>query len=128
MIDRTSKGSLWLRIVCAVAVLCLALVGPPVAARTVKAGPSMAAFALPDGTLPDLCLDGDDEPDHGDGHGKCLSCCLPTTFLLPSPDAHALAAPDLVSLGRMPAFAGALPVALRAGGFSARGPPSLLPA
>ncbi|SIR27727.1 hypothetical protein SAMN05880582_10959 [Rhizobium sp. RU20A] len=128
MIDRTSKGSLWLRIVCAVAVLCLALVWPPVAARTVKAGPSMAAFTLPDGTLPDLCLDGDDEPDHGGGHGKCLACCLPTTFLLPGPGPLALDGPDRISLGRMEAFAAAAPPPLSTGALSARGPPALLPA
>jgi hypothetical protein len=127
MIRRTSKASLWLRIVCALAVLCLSLVGQPVIARSIKAGPSEAAYMLPDGTIPDLCLDDADGSDHRDLHGKCLACCLPSTFLPPTPGVAAVGAPDLISLGRLTAFAAALPAVQRKGSLSARGPPSILP-
>lgn len=47
----------------------------------------MAAYVLPDGSLPDICLTGHDEPDGKGGtksHG-CQSCCLAAPVALPTP-------------------------------------------
>ncbi len=49
----------------------------------------MAAYVLPDGSLPDLCLAGHDAPD-GKGDSKshgCQTCCLAAPVALPTPQA-----------------------------------------
>lgn len=52
--------------------------------------PIEAAFMLPDGTMPDLCLpgqEGQDRQDHARQADDCLACRIGSQFLLPEPTA-----------------------------------------
>ncbi len=76
------------RILCALMFVVSVLVQPP-AGAAMPVAPGMAAYVLPDGSLPDLCLTGHDEPDGKGGsksHG-CQSCCLAAPVALPTPQA-----------------------------------------
>lgn len=76
------------RIFCALVFVVSALVQLP-AGAAMSAAPEMAAYVLPDGSLPDLCLSGHDDPD-GKGGTKvhrCQSCCLAAPVVLPTPQA-----------------------------------------
>ncbi|NOV15197.1 hypothetical protein E5S70_03685 [Ensifer adhaerens] len=88
------------RIFCALVFIVSALVQLP-AGAAMRAAPDMAAYVLPDGSLPDLCLAGHDDPD-GKGGTKahaCQSCCLAAPVLLPTPQAfHAKTAPTFLAL------------------------------
>lgn len=96
------------------------------AALAAAAGIDLSLYALPDGTLPDLCLTlhGDEPGGHG-GHQSphCPVCTLAKSLLAPAPEAIATAfayekaypAPELDSA----ALPGARPSAHRA-----RGPPA----
>ena len=44
----------------------------------------MASFVLPDGTLPDLCLTGEDDPGHYSA-SHCEACRIVSAVDLPSP-------------------------------------------
>lgn len=73
------------RIFCALVFVVSALAQPPASAA--MPAPEMAAYVLPDGSLPDLCLSGHDDPDGKGGtkaHG-CQSCCLAAPVVLPTP-------------------------------------------
>lgn len=80
--------NLAVRIFCALVFVVSALVQLP-AGAAMSAAPEMAAYVLPDGSLPDLCLTGHDDPDGKGGtkaHG-CQSCCLAAPVVLPTPQA-----------------------------------------
>lgn len=88
MLDRITGTARWLRIVCAAALLCIGFAHVP--PSTGQASPStldLAHYVLPDGTLPVLCLPGDDSGSGGDGGmGKgCAACRLSSAFALPPP-------------------------------------------
>ncbi|WP_457582585.1 hypothetical protein [Ensifer canadensis] len=88
------------RIFCALVFAVFALVQLP-AGAAMRAAPDMAAYVLPDGSLPDLCVTGHDDPDGKGGtkaHG-CQSCCLASPLLLPTPQAfHAKTASVFLAL------------------------------
>lgn len=75
---RSPISSLFVRLVAAMA---LALVAYGHAPRGATLG--LAAYALPDGSLPDFCLPGSDS-DQGERHG-CDACRLSSGGLLPCP-------------------------------------------
>ena len=77
-----------LRILCAVALLCVGFAHkPPVIGSATPPGipaSEIAQYTLPDGTVPTLCLptSGDDSHDHGSG---CEACRLTASIMLPPP-------------------------------------------
>ncbi|WP_394691829.1 hypothetical protein [Hoeflea sp.] len=78
----------WVRIICALALLMVAFAHQPPAVSVklpAYAGVDFAEYILPDGTLPDLCLTGE---DHGSHHGKsnhCEACRISASADLPLP-------------------------------------------
>lgn len=81
------------RILCAVALLCLGFAhkAPVLAAPGGIPLNEIAAYVLPDGTLPVLCItshdDGKSHP-HEDGRGTgCEACRLNASVILPAPPA-----------------------------------------
>lgn len=75
-----------LRILCAIALVCVAFAHKPVAAEAQPI--DLAAYTLPDGTVPVLCLPGSGGEDshksvwHGTG---CEACRLAASFILAVP-------------------------------------------
>lgn len=74
-----------LRILCAVALLFVGFAHQPASAAEPSAI-ELAQYVLPDGTMPDLCLN-----DHVDGKGKhvmpgkCEACRIAGAMLMPQP-------------------------------------------
>ncbi len=77
MLRACAKGWGW-RITAKLAVLALVLLGVPYGlAHQPTPPPDLAAFALPDGTLPTLCADVAGESDRdGEPANSCLIACL----------------------------------------------------
>lgn len=77
-----------LHILCAWALLLVGSIHQPPQARGVSGGFDAAAYVLPDGTVPELCLSGDGEEDRGAAiphrHG-CEACRLTALPDLPPP-------------------------------------------
>jgi hypothetical protein len=75
------------RMVCALALVFVAFAHQPIEARPANQI-DLAAYTLPDGTVPVLCLPGSDDKDqhksawHGTG---CEACRLSASFILPVP-------------------------------------------
>ncbi|OCW55681.1 hypothetical protein AWJ14_06645 [Hoeflea olei] len=79
------------RILCALSLMLVAFAHRPLALA--QNGPAfapaeIAAFALPDGTLPDLCLNGEDGPRHY-AATHCEACRIVSAVDLPVPFAGA---------------------------------------
>ncbi|MCO4317007.1 hypothetical protein M8997_007415 [Phyllobacterium sp. 21LDTY02-6] len=75
------------RILCALALVLVAFAHKPVAIAD-PAPIDLAAYALPDGTLPTLCLtdQGSDDDHKSSWHGTgCEACRLSASFILPVP-------------------------------------------
>lgn len=77
----------WVRIACALALLCVGLVHQPPVVPVHLSAADLAAFTLPDGTVPVLCLPAEDgEQQHHQQAGKpCEICRLSASVLLPAP-------------------------------------------
>lgn len=80
-----TSWALMLRILCAVALLSVGLAHEPVSAAPTLV--DLAAYTLPDGTIPDICID-----DMVDGKekihrpdGACEACRIGGAMLLPLP-------------------------------------------
>lgn len=85
MTGRMKRWAACLRILCAVALLSVGFAHQPVAA-SVPNGFELAEYVLPDGTMPDLCLDG--MVGGQDKHVaplKCEACRIGSAMLLPEP-------------------------------------------
>jgi len=114
------------RMLCALSLLLVAFAhNPPISAATASAyaDVNVADYLLPDGTLPDLCLDSEGSGKHA-GVGNCEACRIVSSVDLPSPfDGYVInrwiAAADLV----VPQDARFTRPALRPSA-SPRGPPS----
>ncbi|MCL8384224.1 hypothetical protein [Xanthobacter aminoxidans] len=101
--------------------LTLGFAHQPVALPSSEAPVDLAAYALPDGTLPDLCLNGADAGTVLKAH-PCDACVLtsaPGLAVAPQP---ALAAPDGRRIAHLPVGCERQP-AEQARGAQARGPP-----
>lgn len=93
MARRLSSWEAWVRVLCAIALLCIGLAHKPpvVFAASVPAG-DVAEYILPDGTLPVLCLPGQDDDGKAHSHdfapgSGCEACRLSASLLLPPPPA-----------------------------------------
>ncbi|NML75574.1 hypothetical protein HHL25_15685 [Rhizobium sp. S-51] len=88
---RTRMGT-WQLLTRALCVIALVAVGfahrAPTAAASKLSSAEVAALTLPDGSLPELCLPGQDDDgaqkDHL-GSGTCEACLISASVLLPSP-------------------------------------------
>ncbi|MDZ7603850.1 MAG: hypothetical protein U1A06_21010 [Hoeflea sp.] len=84
---RIKGGYGWLRMLCALSLLLVAFAHRPLAVESAPAisTADLAAYVLPDGTLPDLCLTGgDDGADHS-AATHCEACRIVSAVDLPSP-------------------------------------------
>ena len=125
---RILSGSGWLRLLCALSLLLVAFAHRPLdptAAGSTFASVDLAAFVLPDGSLPDLCLTGEVDGANHSAATHCEACRIVSAVDLPSPvDGYVvtrwLAAVELA----VPQDARLAYPALRPGA-SPRGPPSL---
>ncbi|AKI01404.1 hypothetical protein IMCC20628_02708 [Hoeflea sp. IMCC20628] len=123
---RVISSSGLVRMLCALSLLLVAFAHKPLissAAASAYAGVNVADYVLPDGTLPDLCLDGEGTGKHGVA-SPCEACRIVSSVDLPSPL-------DVFVINRR--IAPAEPVRARNIGFtppvlqssaSPRGPPS----
>lgn len=89
------------RIMCALALLCLGLAHkPPVLATAGIPLTEIAAYVLPDGTLPVLCVTShDDGKAHPHDEGRstgCEACRLNASVILPAPALVAFATVERV--------------------------------
>lgn len=85
-----SKSGL-VRLICALSLLLVAFAHKPLSASAAAvalqfayAGVDVAEFILPDGTLPDLCLEGEGSGEHS-GAGHCEACRIVSAAGLPVP-------------------------------------------
>ncbi len=72
---------------CALSLLLVAFAHQPLvtsAAVSAYAGVDVADYVLPDGTLPDICLDGRDDGHHS-ASKHCEACRIVSSVDLPSP-------------------------------------------
>lgn len=80
----------FVRLLCVCALLALAFAHRPIAVQAADLPvEELAAYTLPDGTVPVLCLAGTDHGDHeqhsGFGSTGCEACRLSAAILLPVP-------------------------------------------
>jgi len=75
---RHCRANVWIVALYALAIATLGFVHKPVApAASAPSAIEMAAYALPDGTLPDLCLTGHDQQGpQSAAAGHCDACAL----------------------------------------------------
>lgn len=87
---RIGQMALWLRLLCAIALVCLAFAHRPFTPADTSSFPSaseMAAYRLPDGKLPVLCITVDAGSGKTQEHGKnpdCEACRLSASAALPA--------------------------------------------
>ncbi len=108
------------RLACAVALMLVALAHRPMVAQAAE----LSAYALPDGSLPTLCLPGE-RSDHGIAKDAgCAYCRIATAVLLPVPPAITWPAP--VAGARIAALHAVEPPGPAGfGSRSPRGPPAV---
>ncbi len=73
---------------CALALLLVGFAHTPPAVAQVLPPAELALYALPDGTLPDLCLPSQDGKTKHEGHKSgsgCEACRLSASVMLPAP-------------------------------------------
>ncbi|WP_165130708.1 hypothetical protein [Rhizobium rhizoryzae] len=79
------------RIVCAIALLLVGLSHKPLSVLANRLTPAeLAAYTLPDGTVPVLCLPSEDDASKKHSHDfgtGCEACRLASAILLPAPPA-----------------------------------------
>ena len=85
MTGRTTSWAFCLRMLCAVALLFVGFAHQPASASQPGIF-ELAEYVLPDGTIPDLCLDGmvDGKAKHA-MPGKCEACRIGSAMLVPAP-------------------------------------------
>src|SRR5690349_13385018 len=80
----------WLRILCALLLVSAGLAHQPVAAKPLQVQ-DLAIYVLPDGSVADLCVPGDDgQPGKVKWHG-CEACRIASSILVPAPPVEAAA-------------------------------------
>lgn len=90
---RHSRASLWVAAFYALAMATLGVAHRPVAPATTT---ELAAYALPDGTLPTLCAHDDAQAPASVAPGGCDACALASAPGLAPPQQDWLSAPALV--------------------------------
>jgi hypothetical protein len=79
----------WLRILCAMLLVSAGLAHQPVAAKPLQTQ-NLAVYVLPDGSVADLCVPGDDSrPGKVMWHG-CEACRIASGILVPTPPVEVL--------------------------------------
>lgn len=110
------------RALCVLALLFLGLAHQP----PLRAGTDPAlAYALPDGTIADLCSTGSDDGKVKLPGKTCEACRLAASLLPPPPAGHLLALTLPVILADLPLQHAAPGLSLRRGGQGPRAPPAL---
>lgn len=117
---RRPSFSLVTKVLLALSLVMLSFGHKPVAA----AGSDLSAYAMPDGTLPELCLPG--TTDRNRGHDGCPACVLAKAVLTvdPAPPVARPFSPAMVVL--WPAGAASTTFGRTARAPPARGPPGIL--
>jgi len=112
--------------ICALSLMLVAFAHRPLALETAPAYSTaeVASFILPDGTLPDLCLTGEDDGSHHSAANHCEACRIVSSVDLPSPfDGYVITRWSSAAELAVPQDAKLAYPALRPGA-SPRGPPS----
>lgn len=81
-------GALWVRWLCAVALVLVGFAHAPPQGLASPLQLDAAAYMLPDGSIPDLCEPGHADADHGGkmlGWKGCEACRISAVALLPLP-------------------------------------------
>src|SRR5690606_18558617 len=104
MVDTHKTMAKWVRVVCTFALLCVGFAHEPPGAGARSPSPRLLAhYTFPDGTLPVLCLTGEDDGGsrgHAFGTG-CEACRLTADVVAPMP-VDAGSWPVLHRVGVMP--------------------------
>ena len=126
MIRRMTRWAVCLRILCAVALLSVGFAHRPAMAANVPSAVELAQYVLPDGTMPDLCLDGmvDGKEKHATPI-KCEACRIGSAMLLPAPADLAGAALAFRRVSALPLVEEALHSKRERPGSPPRAPPFL---
>lgn len=96
MTNRAGQISRIARIICALALILVGFAHQPPRIPTTVPASEMAAYVLPDGTLPVLCdLANLDDDDHSHDPGRCEACVLSASTLLPPPPTLVIPTPRL---------------------------------
>jgi hypothetical protein len=83
---RIMSGTGLVRMLCALSLLLVAFAHKPlVSSASADAGVDIAEYVLPDGTLPDLCLTGEEDGTHHSLANHCEACRIVSSVDLPSP-------------------------------------------
>ncbi|MBC7281984.1 MAG: hypothetical protein H5U12_11180 [Hoeflea sp.] len=117
-----------MRMLCALALMLVAFAHRPLALETAPAyaAADLASFVLPDGTLPDLCVTGEDDGTHHSVANHCEACRIVSSVDLPSPfDGYVITRWSSAAALAVPQDATFAYPALRPGA-SPRGPPSFI--
>ena len=125
MTRRTTTWAACLRMICAVALLFVGFAHQPASASAPTAL-ELAQYVLPDGTIPDLCLDG--SVDGKTKHVmpiKCEACRIGSAMLLPAPADLAGAALAFRRVSALPLVEEALHSKRERPGAPPRAPPFL---
>lgn len=86
MLAGRTRTADWVRILCVLALVMVGFAHKPVAAHAAPSTSEIAAYALPDGSLPTLCLGSDDsDGKNGMASRGCDACRLTSTSLPPMP-------------------------------------------
>lgn len=88
MTGRGGKTAIWLRILCAIALVCVGFAHRMPVAIASPSPQELAAYALPDGTMPVLCITQEDGSAHKQGSladKSCDACRLSASTDLPQP-------------------------------------------
>lgn len=114
------------RVLCAIALLSVGFAHKvPVVFPEQIAAAELAAYVLPDGTLPDICLTMEHGSDRDHAYsGDCEACRLSATILLPAP---ADMVGERIALAEEPLFvprAAVIPRLILAPNASPRAPPA----
>ena len=126
MTRRMTRWAACLRILCAVALLSVGFAHRPVMAANAPSAAELAQYVLPDGTLPDLCLDGmvDGKEKHA-APLKCEACRIVGGLLLPAPANLSGVRLAFRHVSPLPPVAEALPSHRERPGAPPRAPPVL---
>ena len=90
MTNYGKTSSLALRLFCAMLLVMLGFAHQPVAASAMPM--DMSAFALPDGSLPTICIPPDTDDQTGkDARPRCDACRIASVAALPTPSCYSAA-------------------------------------
>lgn len=122
MTANLTRATLYLRILCAVALVSLAFAHKP--PQVLAAIIETTALQLPDGSYADLCIGERGTSIPGVPAGKCEACLLGGQTVLPPPSDCSWLIASFASLENRPVSDKAVPVASPVAQPRSRGPPA----